>query len=93
MSISTVPYWWPQRSANSSTPGTVTWPTSGSGIARIHRSSLDRLIPIPNLVASREPARPMSARRSMILGGPPHPGRVADLIHPRGTQNQQTNRF
>ena len=60
-SISTVPYWWPRRSANSSTPRTVTWPTGGSGMPRIHRSTVDRLTPIPRLVASREPGRPASA--------------------------------
>jgi len=29
---STVPYWWPRRNANSSTPRTVPWPTGGSSI-------------------------------------------------------------
>ncbi len=56
-----MPYWRPRRNANSSTPKTVTWPTGGSGSARIIRSSVDRLTPIPSLVASREPALPANA--------------------------------
>ena len=43
--------------------GTVTWPTGGSGSARIIRSSVDRLTPIPSRVASREPARPANAKQ------------------------------
>ena len=46
-----------------STPRTVTWPTGGSGSARIIRSSVDRLTPIPSRVASREPARPANAKQ------------------------------
>ena len=61
--MSTVPYWWPRRNANSSTPRTVTWPTGGSGSARISRNSVDRLTPIPSRVASREPARPANAKQ------------------------------
>ena len=51
----------PRRSANSSTPSTVTRPTGGSGSPRINRSSVDRLTAMPNVAANRDPARPASA--------------------------------
>ncbi len=42
-------------------PRTVTWSAGGSDRARISRSSVDRLTPMPSLAASREPTRPASA--------------------------------
>jgi len=42
-------------------PSTVTRPTGGSGNPRISRNSVDRLTAMPNVAASRDPARPARA--------------------------------
>jgi hypothetical protein len=61
MSISTVPYTCPRRSAKSSTPSTATAPTGGSGSLRTVRSSVLRLATSPSRAPSRAAARPARA--------------------------------
>ena len=61
MSISTVPYTCPRRSAKSSTPSIATAPTGGSGSRRIIRSRVVRVAASPSLAASRAAARPANA--------------------------------
>jgi hypothetical protein len=61
MSISTVPYTCPRRSAKSSTPSTDTVPTGGSGSPRIIRSRVERLTTSPSRAPSRAAARPANA--------------------------------
>ena len=61
MSISTVPYTRPRRSAKSSTPSTTTTPSCGSGSRRIIRNSELRPVSNPSPAPSRAPARPANA--------------------------------
>jgi hypothetical protein len=66
MSISTVPYMCPRRSAKSSTPSTATPPTGGSGCLRIVRSIVLRLAASPNWAPSRAAARPANANPAAV---------------------------
>ena len=66
MSISTVPYTCPRRSAKSSTPSTATAPTGGSGSLRIMRSRVERLAASPSWAPSRAAARPANANPAAV---------------------------
>ena len=81
MSISTVPYTRPRRSAKSSTPSTTTTPSCGSGSRRIIRNS--ELRPVSNPSPDAEPGAGPAGQRQPDRGEHPPEPRAATGI-PRG---------